>query len=586
MILQALCDYAKRNDLVKDPAFEKLPVHFLILIGEKGKYLGITDQRTEIRPRAKKPVAKEWLIPKAAGSKAVTTGKVVSFLCETRLRVLPGSEEEKDRKKHKTFIELVRQAAVQTKDEGLNDLVAFLHSLESDDSLQSEISTRLSELKPTPGSRISFSHIADSGKPIFCREAARKFWSEYYAEKLKKRLTGKGSIIRQCLVCGETRPIAPTQDRVRIPGARSQPTLVSFDKAAFCSYGLTKALNSPTCQSCVDAYREGFMDLARDERTHLRIPGDIHFLFWTRDAVPELNFAALFEQANPDEVKRLLTAPWRGHGGELAETNAFYALSFSINMSRVIVREWLESTVALVRENMARWFEDLEIVLHHAQWRDDVRLRDAGDIALPPRLYDLCLAIARKIEESPPRLLPSLLHSALSGDPLPTSLLALALQRIAAETDLEKLTAARMGLIRMILNRQYLKGGKPMLRSLDTTRTEPAYLLGRLLAVLARAQHAAIPSAGATVVDRFYGSASTAPASVFSRLLKLARAHLAKIESRGLAINLEKEIEQIVNGLERFPSLLTLEEQGLFAIGFYHQRAAFFTPKQKKEEEE
>jgi CRISPR-associated protein Csd1 len=612
MILQSLCEYAKRNDLVKDPAFERMPVHFIITIGEKGKYLGLTDQRTEEMPRGKKPGAKEWMVPRPAGSRADITGKVVSFLCETLERVLPGSSEGKDQKKHKTFIELIRQAATQTNDERLKDLVAFLDMLDSDHALQSEISMRLDELKAPPRSLISFSHIADSGQPIFCREAPRHFWRAYYAKKINERL--KGSIEGQCIVCGEVKAIAPTHPELIIPGARSRPSLVSFNEAAFCSYGFVKALNSPTCQECVDAYREGFMALARDERTHLRIPGDVHFIFWTRDPVPELNLAALFEQANPDEVKRLLEAPLRGHDRATAESNAFYALTFSINMKRLVVRGWLESTVASVQNNVASWFRDLEIVLYRNQWRNGAKgLRKTGDVALPPRLYDLCLAVfpkRGKKEEAPPRLIPSLLLCALRGDPLPASLLSSAVYRVKVGQDLkavgsdggrmrmdpedmgkiekglEKFTPARMGLIRMILNRQYLKGGKPMSPSLDTTRAEPAYLLGRLLAVLARAQEAAIPGAGATVVDRFYGSASTAPASVFSRLLKLGRAHLSKIENRGLAINLEKEIEQIANGLDHFPPLLTLEEQGLFALGFYHQRAAFYTPKHKKEEEE
>ena len=76
--------------------------------------------------------------------------------------------------------------------------------------------------------------------------------------------------------------------------------------------------------------------------------------------------------------------------------------------------------------------------------------------------------------------------------------------------------------------------------------------------------------------------------AVFSTLLKLKNHHLAKLENRGRAVNLERIIEEIMGGIETFPAHLTMDEQGRFAIGYYHQRRDFFTKKdefEKKEEE-
>jgi CRISPR-associated protein Csd1 len=94
-----------------------------------------------------------------------------------------------------------------------------------------------------------------------------------------------------------------------------------------------------------------------------------------------------------------------------------------------------------------------------------------------------------------------------------------------------------------------------------------------LLAVLAEVQRRAIGKAA--IVDRFYGTASSAPASVFPRLLRGARPHLAKLErdQRAAAFALERRLEEISAGITAFPTTLTLQEQGLFALGFYHQRA-------------
>lgn len=109
--------------------------------------------------------------------------------------------------------------------------------------------------------------------------------------------------------------------------------------------------------------------------------------------------------------------------------------------------------------------------------------------------------------------------------------------------------------------------------ALDPQNSDPAYRYGRLLAVLADVQEAAIGKAA--IVDRFYGTASSAPASVFGRLLRGAQPHLSKLERDrpGIAFLLQQRLEEIMSGIDTFLPTLTLEQQGLFALGFYHQRA-------------
>lgn len=119
---------------------------------------------------------------------------------------------------------------------------------------------------------------------------------------------------------------------------------------------------------------------------------------------------------------------------------------------------------------------------------------------------------------------------------------------------------------------------------LDQENPNPAYRCGRLLAVLEQVQRLAIPGVNATVVDRFFGTASSAPAAVFPRLLRGAQPHLSKLERdrRGAYVALQRRLEEILGGLgvtkagalySGFPSTLTLQEQGLFSLGYYHQRA-------------
>lgn len=110
---------------------------------------------------------------------------------------------------------------------------------------------------------------------------------------------------------------------------------------------------------------------------------------------------------------------------------------------------------------------------------------------------------------------------------------------------------------------------------LDSNHPSPAYRCGRLLAVLEEVQRLAVPRAKATIVDRFFGTASSAPASVFGRLLRGAQPHLAKLERDrpGAYHALQSRLEEVQAGLTGFPRTLTLEDQGLFALGYYHQRA-------------
>ena len=121
--------------------------------------------------------------------------------------------------------------------------------------------------------------------------------------------------------------------------------------------------------------------------------------------------------------------------------------------------------------------------------------------------------------------------------------------------------------------------------SLEETSSSVPYLLGRLFAAMEKLQGDALGDVNASLRDRYFGSASATPALVFPRLLRVSAHHASKAESerRGWA---ERVKAQIVDRLpaQAFPRTLDLEEQGLFAVGYYHQRQAFFTPRKAGDE--
>jgi CRISPR-associated protein Csd1 len=141
------------------------------------------------------------------------------------------------------------------------------------------------------------------------------------------------------------------------------------------------------------------------------------------------------------------------------------------------------------------------------------------------------------------------------------------------------ITRNRAALIKMVLlTQQPGFTQEEVMASLDIGNRNTAYLCGRLLAVLEAIQYQAVRPK-ATLVDRFYGTASSAPASVFGHLLRGGQNHLAKLrkERPGAHTNLQKRLEEILDGIEAangYPHVLTLHQQGIFGLGYYHQRAA------------
>ena len=118
--------------------------------------------------------------------------------------------------------------------------------------------------------------------------------------------------------------------------------------------------------------------------------------------------------------------------------------------------------------------------------------------------------------------------------------------------------------------------------SLNKQSTNQAYLLGRLFAVLEKAQQdAAAPAKlNATIKDRYFTSACATPATVLPVLLRLSQHHISKSEWGYASDNRIGEIMGLLDiENQPFPRHLSLDQQGIFILGYYHQRTAFYTPR-------
>jgi CRISPR-associated protein Csd1 len=211
-------------------------------------------------------------------------------------------------------------------------------------------------------------------------------------------------------------------------------------------------------------------------------------------------------------------------------------------------------TVAQVEGNLQRYFESIAI---------------GSEQPLPLYLLLRGLVLQGKLENLPRSLETECFLSIVFGWRFPRTLLARAVGRCRAE---QKVTRDRAAMIRAYLIRN---DGMEVTVGLDRGNTSAGYRLGRLLAVLERVQDAAQNNPNKTIVDRYYGAASTRPATVFPRLVALAQHHLAKLTG-GLAAFYQAELGEVISGLAGLPATLSLNEQGLFGIGYYHQRQDFY----------
>lgn len=479
-------------------------------------------------------------------------------------RVEEGRDEAKVTARHQAWCELVARAAAETE----NPLIAAVQKwiasggpgrLRADPQIQ-------------PDDEITF-HV--DGVFVTDLPEVRSYWANQ----------GEHTYSGQCLITGlqgavTDRMPAPIKG---IPGGQMSGTaLVSVNNSAGESYGNAAALNSPISPGAAERLCNGLNLLINEgspvkdekgkERTKykysLRV-GPAVYLAWGKEDVDD--FWSVFDTPTPEQVHNLLKQPQTGGKvGSPAEAD-FYVMALSANAARIIVRDYHETTLVSVKRNIAEWFQRLEVTGLD------------GEPIKPIGIYRLAASLYRDANKEMPAHVPiDLIGAALHGRPLPDYVLGLAVKRNLAiqgpfaltKAKTKTLSTSRLALIKAALTTD---PEDTSLNELNLSQTNPAYHCGRMLAVLESIQRLAIPGLNATLVDRNYGAACASPASIFGNLLKDATsAHLPKLRKNrpGAYIALDKRLQEVAVAIgPEFPRTLTLKDQGLFSLGYYHQRA-------------
>lgn len=543
MLLERLADYADQIEL-PPMMYREQAIRYVIQLDSEGRYLGMLDRATATEKRGPEVVAPD---------RKRAMGIAPKLLADNAEYVLGISREESKpervRAAHAAFVDLTRRCADTTGEPAMRAVAVFLDAL---DVAALELRSDFD-----PGATIIFE--VDSLRPVDLLSVQR-FWAKEASTADADEPT------MECLVCGAERPpVVPLPIAVKgIPGGN--PTgmaLVSANASAFESYGLENVRISPICEPCGLRLGYALNALLRDENTSLR-EGGSKYIFWARESAP-FSVAMLLSRADAVDVRRFLTAAWRSQpGAARLDVAPFYAATLSGNNARVVVRDWIETTLGEAQRHLERYFALQRLV-------DGI-----GD----ERWFSLrTLARATTSEKSQqekpaPQVDRALLRLALHGDPLPQWLLYQVVRRARAG---QRVTAPQAALIKMtLLTQMNEKERVDDMAELDTHNRDQAYLCGRLLAELAEAQRAALGDVGSGVVDRYFGTASSAPASVFGRLLRGAQPHLMKLrrERPGAYRRLDERLQEIMSDLREFPPTLTLKKQGMFVLGYYHQKAA------------
>jgi CRISPR-associated protein Csd1 len=596
MILQRLYELAQRENLLEDPAVVVKAVACRIDIDRDGNFLGLHDLREKIEKpgRGKSPSTsrmaggKSLAVPvrpvvrdaaetwKTTDPAAKGKEKPAVFLADTIARVLPvdrlidEDKREKCTSQRRTFWRFLRHVIAEMKAADLQPVTRFADQIEADPEISEKFCLAVEALRLSTSDLCTVALSDDLGKCLIEREDIRRWWRNFFdADFAARQATGTRGL---CQVTGrETTIGASVKTKIKglVPiGCRADAYLVTSLHSAD-SFNLTGAEASMVSPEGIDGFTRALNALIANSlhgtTTSHRV-GSVLFLFWTRQQQSQ-RFLMLFEP-NPEQIATVLSTPSGGrqHAASL-ENDQFYLLTLSGNAARVVVRDYLETTLAAVQEMLAAWFQDLTVA--------DISRDGQGFPTSTFPMWQLIKSTAMDSDGVAPDTPARLVGAAIQGLPVPDSILNSCLRRLRADGS-RGFQTARMALIKLILIRK----GIPMTETLNPDDTHPAYIYGRLLSVFEQIQYDALGDVNASVVDKFYGTFSAAPALVFSRLFANAQNHLRKMKSEkpGAFVNNDKLLSEIMTLLPSAPprAQLPLEDQGRFALGYYHQRAKRF----------
>lgn len=595
MILQSL--YQLYDRLASDAAYEIAPpgyshqkITFRVVITSRGEFRHLQDVRL---PGKAGPQPRRLIVPGFGKSSGAVTDQSVHskvLLLRNDLPFLVGVafKENREGGKKRTLVLARREfeafkqfhLAIERDidDPAFTAVCEFLRAWDPANALDHE------DWAEFAGGQGVFQLEGEVGW-VHERPAVRRWWEG-------RQQQDSSGVIGECLVTGREDYLARLHPMIKGVGD-SQRSLVGFNFDSVCSYCKEQSFNAPVSEQAAFRYSTALNALldGPQRSKHKIAIGDISVAFWTdRSTATEDIFASFLRdgsevrtapEAQDESVRKrlelFLRALQQGREkyGELEaepEGTRFFILGLSPNAGRLAVRFFHSGTLGELLDQIRSHYRAIAV----ARGTGTARFASGPELPSAQLLLDQsCPQRDGKADRGkiPPPLAASVLRAILTGGVYPEALFSGVIRRFRSGDEVSYLGAC---VIKGYLTRNL---GKEVSMALDSGRQEIAYRLGRLFAALEKTQSDALgKELKSTIRDSFYGSASATPRAAFPRLLRTYQHHLAKLEG-GLKVNREKLVQEIIAPLTGFPAHLGLADQGLFAIGYYHQRLAFYTPK-------
>jgi len=563
-MLNEILAYAERTGLKSEPGFTVKTAKWAIFINEQAEISGIS------------PLGDGKNGLTFVGCPDLTQGEMIAggvtrsqFLIESLAVVAlfyKADIEETELKKFQTKRQyFIKQLDLASED--CPELALAAEALKNSEQLE-KLQNLIENQQPKPKSTDSVTFLINGSYPLKST-AWHSWWRKQRQPVNSVDDKKKSASIMRCLFTGAA--IEPVETHPKIKGLSSVgglgtgDVLMAFDKEAFQSYGLTKSTNAATDEITAKSYAETFNKLIAEQS--IRLVNGLA-VYWFGHSLKHDDDDMFAELENPSEPlagqstrpKQLLASINTGQRPDLLD-NYYYVVTVSGQAGRVMVRDWQQGSLTELLENISAWFDDLQIIA-----------RDGGKFAPPPKFLAVIGCLVRDLKDAPAPLINELWRTALNKNkPIPyTAFTQALLESRKAIINEEAQNHARMGLIKAYLIRN--KRDQHMSTNLNQEHPNPAYQCGRLLAVLADLQYAALGDVGAGVIQRYYTATSQTPALRIGQLMSNAKNHLSKVGG-GLAFEFENRLSEIMSRMTAIPKILDLEDQSLFALGYYQQLA-------------
>ena len=564
-MLHQIIEHARSKNLDVEPGFTPKFVKWAIQCDSRGRFLGL------LPLAGKKEKGREFSkCPNMTQPEMKAGGITKSHFLVESLSIIagvPAKDDEKENtkvaEKHLYFGQSLTDAAVHVP--CLAGAAAFLNDSDSLAILRADVLREKAALTDLA------TFFIDGSYPVSGTE-----WHDWWRDRRTQRQAGPkpksvsaGTV--RCFVTGDIIAAAPTHEKIKgltdVGGLAMGDTLIGFKQEAFCSFGFEQSANAALSIESAKAYVSGLNDLILRQSAKLAVTKTV---FWFKKPVPQQDDPFEWLRQGDDTAEGSALARYQGLLSAIREGNRpnlggneYRVMEISSNGGRVVVRSWFEGSYSTLLANTLKWFDDLSVI--HPR---------TGTQAPQPKFFAVLAATVRDPKEIAAPIEVAVWRCALLNLPIPDVVLSKVVMRVRAlVTSGDSITFVQAGLLKAF----HLRRNQIIDMVMNPEGPVP-YQCGRLLAVLSELQRAALGDVGAGVVERFYPAFSSTPALVLGRLVLNAQNHLQKVrgDKPGLAHWFDEQMQSVISAIpvSDLPTTLSLEQQSLFALGFYQQKAA------------